>query len=72
MKSFAALSYKKARNRLPVVLLAPANAVRRGQADAEFALATRRRIYIRRAVANADRKTNIKKEKTVPKDGFQP
>ena len=63
LKFFAALSYKKAPNRLPVALPAPANVVRRGQADAEFALATRRRIYIRRAVANADRKTNINKRR---------
>ena len=39
-----------------LTLTAPANAVRRAQADAEYALAIRRRIGIRREVANADRK----------------
>ena len=37
-------------------LTAPARVIRRAEADAEFALATRRRIGIRQAVANADRK----------------
>ena len=45
----------------PVVHLtlpAPANAIRRAEADAESALAIRRRTIVRREVANADRKTN--------------
>ena len=56
-------------------LTAPADVIRRAQADAESALAIRRRIHIRREVANADRKTNSnKKEKTVcgTAGGFHP
>ena len=52
-------------------LTAPASAVRRAEADAESALATRSCIYILRAVANADRKTNFKKMKKTSRDkGF--
>ena len=41
---------------VPLTLPAPAQVIRRAEADAESALATRRRTCVRQAVANADRK----------------
>ena len=45
---------------------APANAVRRAQASAELSFAIRRRIHIRREVANGKRKTNCNRSRKPP------